>query len=137
MKLIILALFISILLESTITTLPLTLLVILFASVWIRKSDVFLIAFVAGVFLDVLAFKNIGWSSLYFVIFVYAIFLYQKKFEIMTLNFITIAGFIGSFGYLYIFGASNIILQSLVCAIISSFSFFVFRKTNKKIFKYA
>lgn len=137
MKTIIFFLALSILLESTITTLPLSLLIILFASVKTRKSDIFLIAFVVGLLLDILAFKNIGWSSLYFTIFVYTIFLYQKKFEIMTLNFITFFGLIGSFGYLFMTGASNIILQALICAALSSFSFFVFRKTNKKILTYA
>lgn len=137
MKMIIFFLILSILLESSITTLPLTLLIILFASIWIRKSDVFLIAFVAGLFLDIAAFKNIGWSSLYFVIFVYAIFLYQKKFEIMTLNFVTLAGLIGSFGYLFITSASNIILQSVIVSLFASISFIAFSLSNKKILKYA
>lgn len=136
MKTIIFFLILSILLESSITTLPLTLLIILFASIWIRKSDVFLIAFVAGLFLDIAAFKNIGWSSLYFVIFVYAIFLYQKKFEIMTLNFVTLAGLIGSFGYLFIISASNIILQSVIVSLFASISFIVLSLTNKKVLKY-
>lgn len=132
MKTIIFFLAISILIESSITTLPLTLLIILFASIWVRNSDVFLIAFFAGFFLDILAFKHFGWSSMYFTLFVYAIFLYQRKFEIMTFSFVMLAGFIGSFGYLIMQGSGVAVFQALICAIFSSLSFFVFKIFNKK-----
>ncbi len=133
MNTIVFFLAISILIESSVATLPLALLIILFASIWIRNSDMFLIAFFAGFFLDILAFKHFGWSSMYFIFFVYAIFLYQRKFEIMTLSFVMLAGFIGSLGYLIMQGAGVAVFQALICAVFSSVSFFVFRITNNKV----
>ena len=137
MKLIVFALFISILLESTLITLPLTFLIILFASVIIRKNEVFALAFFAGLFLDILTFKNIGGSCLFFITIVFIVFLYQKKFEIRTMHFVGIFSLLGSFGYLFLNGVNYLVLQTLVSALVVSASFSVFNKTNKKNLKYA
>ncbi len=137
MKLIVFALFISVLLESTLITLPLTFLIILFASVIIRKNEVFALAFFAGLFLDILTFKNIGWSSLFFITVVFVVFLYQKKFEIRTLHFVGIFSLLGSAGYLFLNGVNYLVLQVLVSTLVVSTSFSVFNKTNKKNLKYA
>jgi len=137
MKLIVFFVAMSILLESTLITLPLTFLIILFASVIIRKNEIFALAFFSGLFLDILAFKNVGWSSIFFVIFVFLVFLYQRKFEVETLHFVAITALIGSFIYLFIEGVSFVIVQALVATFIISASFFIFKKKNKKIFTYA
>lgn len=137
MKLIVFFLAISILLESTLVTLPLTLLIIIFASVVIRKNDVFILAFFSGLFLDILRLGTVGFSSTYFVIITMIVFSYQKKFEITSLHFILITALIGTLGYLLIAGTSYVIFQTLASSLLISISFFVFKKTNKKTLKYA
>lgn len=136
MKTIILFLIIAAVLESSITTLPLTLLILVFAGVVTRSNNIFFLAFFAGLVLDFLSFRTIGLSSIYFVSFVFVIFLYQKKFEIQTLHFIMIFSFLGSLGYLILIGINNFFIQSVFSAILSSFSFFVFGIFNKKTLKY-
>lgn len=136
MKLIILAFLVAILLESTIITLPLTLLIIIFSAITIRKNEVFFLAFLAGLLLDVLTFRNIGWSSLFFTMAVFTVFLYQKKFEIDSLSFVLVISLIGSFGYLLTAGISFPLIQSLISAFIFSSSFLIFKKSNKKALKY-
>ena len=137
MKLTAFFLTISILLESTLVTLPLTLLIIIFASVVIRKNDVFILAFFSGLFLDILKLGTIGFSSTYFVIITMIVFSYQKKFEITSLHFILITALIGTLGYLLIAGTSYVIFQTLTSTLLISISFLVFKKTNKKALKYA
>lgn len=130
-------LFISILLESTVTTLPLVLLIILFLSVIEKSNDVFIIAFFSGLFLDLMSMNRFGMSSLFFTIFVFLIYTYQKKFEIETVHFMAIFGFLGSFFYLILMGSGNIIFQSLTATFMIVSSFLVFKKYNKKAPKYA
>ena len=137
MKFFIPSLILAVILESTITTLPLVLLMILFLAVIKRSNEVFLTAFLAGLFLDLLSFGRFGLSSLYFTIFVFVIYVYQNKFEIETLHFITIFSFFGSLFYLITQGSQFIFLQSVVATIISVSSFMMHKKFNKKIPKYA
>lgn len=137
MKLIAFLLLISVLLESTIITLPLTLLIILFSAVVLRDNDVFILAFFSGLFLDILTIGAIGLSSLFFVTFIMLIFLYQKKFEIESLSFVSIVALLGSFLYLFITSSNHLISGVLFSVIFISISFFVFKKTRKKVSVYA
>ena len=137
MRLIFLTIIISIVLEASITTLPLVLLSILFLAVIFKTSEVYLIAFMSGIFLDLFMLGRFGISSLYFTVFVFLIYTYQRKFEIETIYFILLFAFFGSFIYLLIQGGTSIFLQSVVSTMIITTSFIAFKKFNKKAPKYA
>lgn len=136
MKIGIIGLIIALLLESFVTTLPLTVCVIIFLAATLRRNEVFALAFFSGLFLDIFSFGRIGLSSLYFLICVQLIFLYEKKFELESPHFVFFATLAGAFGYLLISGR-EIILGTATVAIISGVSFFVFSLKNKKIPSYA
>lgn len=136
MILIVLSILISIMLESTITTLPLVLLIILFLSVVNRTNEVFLIAFLSGLFLDLLTLGRLGTSSLFFVTFVFIIYSYQRRFEIETLHFVIIFSLVGSLIYLIFTGPDHIVSQTILATVISSLSFMAYKKFNKKTPKY-
>lgn len=136
MKLFIPALIITIFLEATVTALPLTLLLILAIAVIFRRNEVFLIAFFAGLLLDILTYRTVGFSSLYFSGMVFAILLYQRKFEIESANFIFVASIIAIFGYLFALGASHILLTTIASCLIIFSSFTVYLITNKKEVNY-
>lgn len=129
--LILISLLASVLLESTVSTLPLTLLVILFGAIKTRKNEIFLLAFLSGLFLDILTIRTPSLSGLYFVVFVFVIFLYQKKFEIESIPFISSVSFLGGLGYLILIGAKSPIIQALITAFIMSLSFLVFNFFTK------
>lgn len=137
MGIFLIGLAIAILFESSVTTLPLVLLIVLFMAITSKKNEVFVLAFFAGLILDILSFGRVGFSSLYFTIFVFLIFLYQRKFEIETLNFVTIFSFFGSFFYLLMEGVRFAFFQSLTATALVIVSYMVFRKFNKKLPKYA
>lgn len=132
MAIFLVSLLAAIIMEGTITTLPLVLLIILFLAVINRTNDVFAIAFFAGLFLDILTMGRIGFSSLFFVGFVFIIFLYQRKFEIETLYFIVIFSFLGSFIYLFLTDVRFVLIQSIFSTILLTFSFIAYKKFNKK-----
>lgn len=137
MAIIILSLLIAILLESTVTTIPLVLSVILFIAIVKKSPDVFAVAFFAGLLLDLISLGYFGFSSLYLTIIVFIIYSYQKKFEIETFQFLAIFSYIGSLIYLFIKNSDLIILQSGVVTLITLISFFAYKKFNKKTPKYA
>jgi rod shape-determining protein MreD len=125
----------SFFLETSITTLPLVFLTLLCLAVLTRKEWIFIIAFIAGLALDVSSFRALGQSSLYFVLFIFLVFLYERKFEISTKYFILIASFLGSFGFLIIFSYNNLVLQSVFSSIIGVLIFAIFSRFHKDVEK--
>jgi len=123
----------SLFLESSVTTLPLVFLTLLCLAVLTREEWIFVIAFIAGVLLDALSFRVLGQSSLYFLLFIFLVFLYERKFEISTKYFVLLASFVGSFGYLLLFTYGNlIIIQAIASAIIGTIIFSFFRKFKER-----
>jgi len=125
----------SLFLESSVTTLPLVFLTVLCLAVLTSKEWIFVIAFIAGVLLDALFFRALGQSSLYFILYIFLVFLYERKFEISTKYFIFIASFLGSFGFLIIFSYNNLILQSLMSSIIGVLIFSILSRFHKNVEK--
>ncbi len=125
----------SVFLESSVTTLPLVFVTLLCLAVLVRKEWIFAIAFIAGMVLDALSFRVLGQSSLYFSVYIFLVFLYQKKFEIATKYFIFIASFLGSFGFLLLFSYGNAVLQSLISSIIGVLMFSIFSRFHKNVEK--
>jgi cell shape-determining protein MreD len=125
-------LFISLILESSLTTIPLTFIVLLCLTVVYKDNFVFFLAFVFGVFLDILSFNTIGVSSIFFISSIFLVLIYQKKFEITTYPFVLIASFIGSISFLLLLGFSDlIIIQSVVSSLLAVLLFHVLRKNIK------
>lgn len=108
-------LFLAFLLEGTLTTLPLIIDILLLYYVFYKEEFmVFLVSFIAGIFLDSISVRIIGLSSLFFVIFLFVVMLYQKKFEITTWPFVAFSSFLGGFVFLIVFGYQNVLVQSLM-----------------------
>lgn len=135
MGIIVLFLIIAEVFESGVITLPLTLLILLFASVVTRSNNIFGLAFLSGLALDLLSFRTIGMSSIYFVCFVFLIFLYQKKFEIETIYFVAAFSFLGSLGYLFLTGSGSILTQTFFITLITILSFFIYKLLDKLALK--
>jgi len=107
-------LLLALLLEGTVTTLPLVLIVLLCLTIFRRDAIVFPVAFLAGILLDILTVQTIGVSSLFFTVMLFMILLYQRKYEINSYPFVAAAAFLGSFGFLFVFGRGNVFLDTIV-----------------------
>lgn len=107
-------LFCSFFLEITITSLPLLLLVFLFFWLLTRDPIVFPVAFITGIFFDLQRVGTLGVSSLFFVLFLGLVVLYERKFEIETLPFVFVSSAIGSAVFLFVLGYHHILEQALI-----------------------
>lgn len=116
-------------LETSLTTIPFVLLVLLIITSMFKDNFVFILAFIFGILLDLMTLRTVASSSIFFEIYVFLILMYQSKFEITTNNFIIVASFLGSACYLLIFGLiSHIVLEPIVSTIFGLMMFIVVKR---------
>lgn len=132
-------LVLSLIFESSVTTLPLVLIILLVFTLKYKLNYVFWIALVFGILFDILSFRQIGLSSVYFSIVLFLVLLYQSKFEIATNTFVLVSAFLSSLAFLILFGFQNyIFLQSIFCSLIALGLFLIVNRsktTEKQGFK--
>lgn len=127
LSLILLAL--ALLLQTTLTTLPLVLISIVILAVIYRQNFIFILGFIFGIMLDLILFRTVGDSSLFFTVFIFLILIYQRKFEINTASFVLISLFFGSFFYLLLFSNHNLIIfQAITSSLIGLLIFNIVKK---------
>lgn len=127
-----LILFLAVLLEGAVITLPLALILLLFFYIFNRKFWVFPAAFIFGILLDVVSFRTIGVSSIFFTIFLFVLSLYERKFETLTILFVLFSSFLGSLAFLLIFKYNYVLLQSTASSLIAILMFKIFSRTERK-----
>jgi cell shape-determining protein MreD len=122
---------IALILEASLTTIPFVFLILLCFLVLSRENWLFVFAFVVGLVLDLVTFKTLGLSSIFFVTFLFLVLLYQSKFEIATNTFIFFASLLGSLGYLMFLGYNNnLIFQAILSSIIGLLLFKLIQRFN-------
>lgn len=126
-------LLISIFLEGTMTVLPLVFICLLCLTILMRDQLIFFIAFFAGMLLDAFLLRPIGETSIFFLLVVFLIFLYQRKYEINSYPFVFIASFCGSFLSLLVFGYANAFVDASASSLIALLLFVCIRITNLKL----
>ena len=128
----IIILILALILESTVTTLPLILISLLCFMVISKDNSLFIAAFIFGLLLDLALFKTPGLSSICLVIFLFLVLLYQNKFEIATNSFILVASFLGSLGFLLVLHYNNLVLfESIVSSLLALLLFIAFKRFTK------
>lgn len=125
-------LFLALFLETTVVALPLVLLSLLFLVVLFQEYWIFLVACIMGVCIDVLTFRPLGVSSIFFILTLGVIFLYKRKYEIQSLPFVSIFTTIASMLYLSLSGISSPLLQGIVSGVLAGGIFFLFTKVSVK-----
>lgn len=114
-------LFLAFLLQGTFTTLPLIIDVLILYYVFFKEeSTIFLASLIAGIFLDSISVRTLGVSSLFLVLFLFIVMLYQRKFEINTWPFVFFSSFLGGFIFLTVFGYQNVFVESLFNAVLTT-----------------
>lgn len=104
---------------STVTTIPFAVILLAVSAVVLKKSWVFFGALGLGLVLDLFLLRPLGQTGLFFVIFIFLLFQYARKFETQTFSFVFISSFLGSLAYLVIFKYNNIFIQSFINAMIA------------------
>ena len=121
---------IFLILETSAFSMPFLIIGLIAATVVFKNYISFLFALVFGIMLDVLTFKTIGISAFLFIILVFIIFSYQKKFEITTNYFVIFASFLAGLIFSFIFGLNHIIFQSIVSVVLGVIAFQFLKKIN-------
>jgi cell shape-determining protein MreD len=114
---------VSVLLEGTLTSLPLTVVCLICFTIFKRDTSVFPFAFFAGLLIDIFRVQPIGGTSMFYIGFLFLILLYKKKYEIYSFPFVMLATFFGSFFFLLFFGYESVILQACISAVIACILF--------------
>ncbi|MFH1187021.1 MAG: hypothetical protein V1697_02500 [Candidatus Levyibacteriota bacterium] len=117
--------------ELVLTTMPLVLIVFLNLFVFSKKEWVFILAFISGIILDILSFRPLGYTSIFFVSSLFFISLYERKFEISTVYFIFIMSIILSAIYLVIFNKFSLI-ESIFSGLVGAVIFLIFNFLEHK-----
>lgn len=118
----------AILLEGTVTSIPIVLDVLLVFYILKRTSRIFIPAFISGIILDVFGVRTLGITSIFFIVFLFIVLQYARKFEISTYPFVFFASFAGGLTYLTIFRYHHILEQAIVSSLISVLLFKGLRK---------
>lgn len=116
---IIASLTIALFLQASYLSFPLVFVILANSSVKTKGNWIFPAAFLLGIALDLLYFKTLGLTSLFFLLFTFAIYTYERKFETDNVSFIFISTFIGSMILFLLLGENRIILKSFLTAIFS------------------
>jgi hypothetical protein len=125
--------FLALLLEGTVTNLPLVFVSLVILTVAMRSLFLFLLAFVSGIFLDAFALRPIGETSIFLLLCVFLILLYQRKYEINSYPFVLFASFVGSLIYLFMFGYVHAFTLAIASIVISFLLFMVYRLQSKNL----
>lgn len=125
--------FIALLLEGTVTNLPLVFIALVIVTIAMRNLFLFLLAFISGIFLDAFALRPLGETSIFLLLCVFLMLLYQRKYEINSYPFVFLASFVGSLIYLLLFGYSNAFGLAGASIIVSLLLFMVYRLQSKNI----
>ena len=121
--------------EVSLTTVPLVFLLLLCLTVVLQEEWLFIAAFFCGLLLDLMSFRTLGTSSIFLTTFLFLALLYQSKFEITTGYFVTIASFLGSLLFLLLVGYTHlIIIQAIASSVIAIIMFEILKKITKSKF---
>lgn len=95
-----------------------------------RNSWVFVGALGAGFMMDILSIDHLGSSSMYLLVFLLFIFVYERKFEIQTREFVFLTALIGSIGYLLVVKGEIATLSGLLSALVAVSVFELLARTK-------
>lgn len=104
--------------ESTIISLPLTLIALILFYVFSKDISVFFLAFFLGFFYDALHFYFLGTTSIFFLSMLLLMFFYERKFEVTTLPFFLFFSFMAVSTFLIFFSTQTFLIEVFLTTLI-------------------
>lgn len=132
MPILLIVLFFMVLLEGTITTIPVALVILILIATKAERTTALGVAFTSGIFLDLLRVRTVGQTSLLLVTLLFFIFLYERKYEINTLPFVVVVTFVGSIIYGLLFQLPLLIISSFITTVLAACGFFLLTRFSVK-----
>jgi cell shape-determining protein MreD len=127
---------IALIVESSVSSLPLVALFLIIITVWCKSTHILFLAFLSGIILDILLVRNIGVTSMFFLVMIAGMVLYQKKYELRSPFFVIPFSMIASMLYVVIFPVPqpilHVIFSTILAAILFVISSLLIQKTNER-----
>ena len=120
-------LFLGMFLEALVIKVPLVMLVLLLALIFIQRPWIILLSIPAGFMLDSLLFRSLGESSLFFAVMLTFFFWYSRKFEIQTIGFLLFSSTISTLLYSIFFSADYTLLTTITIGTVASGLFYAIK----------
>jgi cell shape-determining protein MreD len=117
-------------------SLPLTLLLLIVLSLVVSPRLLFLLAFVFGILLDTLLIREIGQTSLFFVVVCWFLFMNERTFVRVTYPFVLFISISSVFFYLVVYGSQNALLTIILSVIIVLLLFMFFSRRQSVMTPY-
>ena len=117
-------------LEATGIGIPVVLDFIFLYYINTSKPDVFGWGLLGGIILDVVFLKTIGATSIFFMLFLCIVFLYERKFEILTIPFVFLATFLGGLFYMNMMGYYDVFQYALINSLLTVLCFKILTKIS-------
>lgn len=118
-------------LQATTTTTPFIIMLFVLFYVFSNSFLVLLAVFLSGLIFDTLLLHPLGSTSMLFLGFILLLFLYERKFETRTFQFVFFATFLGSVTFLLLFGYNYVLEQAAITGLITVILFIMFEKFIK------
>lgn len=115
----------SLFLQLSIFASPLFLGGLLTLFVLFHKARIIVLAFLVGIISDILSFQTPGITSLFLLLLFAFVLLYERKFEIQTVQFLAAFTFLSSLVYMLLFHNSHPLGAAIVATIWSMVLFFL------------
>lgn len=119
---------VALLFQATLTTLPIALILLLVAYVVVREPWILFAGVIVGALLDIVSVHTLGQTSIFFILFLFSAFLYERKFEIRTLPFVFLWVSLGNALYIWINGYGNVMSQAIVGGWLAMGLFLLFQR---------
>ena len=133
-SLLIVILAITIFLQTSFFNVPLVLGLLIMMWILYQAGWVIVTAFITGILIDILTFHTFGISSMFFLTSLFLVLLYQRKFEIQSVPFVSVSVFVFSLLYAAIFIHKSSLLGAVVtsCIITICYMGVVFFSAGKR-----
>lgn len=127
---------IALIVETSVSSLPLVLLFLIIVTVWRKSAHMLLLAFFSGLILDVLLVRNIGTTSIFFLVMIAGMILYQKKYELRSPFFVIPFSMVASMLYVVLFPVPqaflHVVFSTLLAGILFVVSSLLMQKSNER-----
>ncbi len=132
-KIIVVVLFlVALFLESSITSIPFLLTGMLLLFVFTKKPYVFFVAFICGILLDSMLLRMMGSTSIFYLLFLLIVLLYDRKFEVLSLPFVLTLSVVGNILYAIYFDTPSLIFQIFVTFSLTLAGYSFIKKMQQK-----
>lgn len=124
--------FFAILFEASLFSIPFALPFLLLFFVLHKKPSVFAMAFIIGLILDILHIRPLGMTSLFYLLLLLIVLLYDRKFEVISFPFLIGATVVSVIIYSILFSTPFIFGQIFFLSGMTAGGFFIYQKFFKK-----